>query len=290
MWEFSKGPLSCLLMVFFVTGCQLVPQQPTDKTITNQFLLTEPQKLVTIEEDRLIKMDAPSQRIEVAVYNFRDATGKFERGEGFPTNSRAVTQGGASMLIDTLYKTGHGKWFRVLDRYRIDDVLQERQLIRGTRDQYGQTAALGPVPPIAYSAVMVTGEIAGFDTNIETGGAGARYLGIGADTQYQVDYVTIYLRLVSVTSGEVLLSVEVSKTIYSVAVNGAVFKFVDSNSLLEMEAGYTENEPRHVALRRAIEQGVYEMVYEGSDREIWSFQDPDLAAKNRIKMRRVLRP
>ena len=62
---------------------------------------------------------------------------------------------------------------------------------------------------------------------VNTGGFGARFLGVGANADYRRDTVTVFLRAVSVQSGEVLKSVNVSKTIYSAALQGGAFRFVD---------------------------------------------------------------
>ena len=42
---------------------------------------------------------------------------------------------------------------------------------------------------------------------------GARYFGIGVSEQYRVDQVTVSMRIVSVQTGEILLTTNVTKTI-----------------------------------------------------------------------------
>jgi curli production assembly/transport component CsgG len=119
---------------------------------------------------------------------------------------------------------------------------------------------------------MIEGGIIGYDSNIRTGGTGARYLGIGASQQYRVDEVVISLRLVSVNSGEVLLTNAVSKTIYSTSQNVGVMKFISSGTTsLEIELGSAANEPTTYAVRVAIEQAVYEMIIDGEKKGLWRF-------------------
>ena len=99
-------------------------------------------------------------------------------------------------------------------------------------------------------------------------------MGIGASQQYRVDEVIISLRLVSINSGEVLLSTAVSKTIYSTSHNIGVFKFFDSGTQsLELENGAALNEPTTYAVRVAIEQGVYEMIVAGEKKGLWRFKN-----------------
>jgi curli production assembly/transport component CsgG len=120
---------------------------------------------------------------------------------------------------------------------------------------------------------MIDGGIVGYDTNIATGGIGARFLGVGADQQYRRDEVTIMIRLISVNTGEILLSTGSSKTIYSTGVNTNILKFVDAGTkAVEFEAGSTINEPTTYAVRVAIEAAVVDMIKEGAKKKIWSFK------------------
>ena len=104
-------------------------------------------------------------------------------------------------------------------------------------------------------------------------------LGIGGDAKYQQDTVTVYLRAVSVKTGEVLANVTASKTITSYAVDVNVFRYVGVTSLLETENGFTTNEPGLVALQQAIDKAVYGMVMEGVDLSSGTSQTPRPAAR-----------
>jgi curli production assembly/transport component CsgG len=127
---------------------------------------------------------------------------------------------------------------------------------------------------LLFAGVLLEGGIIGYDTNTLTGGAGARFLGVGGQTQYRQDTVTVYLRAVSVRTGEVLTSVQTSKTIASVAVGANAFRFVSFKELLEAETGFTTNEPDQVALQQAIEKAVFALVMEGVELKLWNFADP----------------
>ena len=121
--------------------------------------------------------------------------------------------------------------------------------------------------------MLLEGGIVGYDTNTVTGGAGAAFLGIGGRTEYRQDTVTVYLRAVSVRTGEVLTTVTASKTIASQSIGANAFRYVGFKELLQAEAGYTTNEPDQVALQQAIEKAVYAMVLEGVELKLWEFAD-----------------
>jgi Uncharacterized protein involved in formation of curli polymers len=163
----------------------------------------------------------------------------------------------------------------VVERERLDNLLRERQIIGEMRKRYLGEQEVDPsaLPALLFAGVLLEGGIVGYDTNTVTGGAGAAFLGIGARTEYRQDTVTVYLRAVSVRTGEVLANITASKTIASQALGASAFKFVAFRELLEAEAGITSNEPDQVALQQAIEKAVYGLVLEGVELDLWRFED-----------------
>jgi curli production assembly/transport component CsgG len=189
--------------------------------------------------------------------------------------STAVSQGADTMLIDALKTAGNGKWFRVVERVGIDHLTRERQIVRTTREQYDEEDDTG-LAPLLFAGMILEGGIIGFDTNIETGGRGARYLGIGMSQAYRRDIVTVHLRAVSTLTGEILLNVQTSKTILSIADGFDVFKFIDMDTqLIEIEDGMTENESVTRSLRSCIEAAVLELIYQGEENEFWKINWPE---------------
>ena len=234
--------------------------------------LTEPAELMPITPTGLTleRIPAPAQTIDVAVYGFPDLTGATEPSDEFATQSRAVTQGGAHLLVDVLSSAGAGKWFNVSERTGLDNLLQERQIIEATAANFGRPNTL---PPLRFAGVIIEGAIVGYDSSETTGGAGARYLGIGGFGEYRKDIVTIALRAVSVSNGKVMTSVTTTKTVYSVLVSGGLFRFVAVDEILEAEWGYSRNEPELFAVREALELAVLSMIVEGTEAGQWSFAD-----------------
>ena len=211
-------------------------------------------------------LDGP---VVIAVYDFLDMTGQKKPGGNYASMSTAVTQGSYQLLIKALQDAGQGEWFRVVERSSLPSLLQERKLIRSTRQQVDKENAK-PLPPLLFAGAYITGGVVGYDSDVKSGGIGARILGIQANKQFRQDIVTIILRVVNVQSGEVVASVTIEKTIFSTGTGSDVFKYFDADTmLLETEIGVARNEPVTFALRKAIEQGVIEIILEGVDKGLW---------------------
>ena len=224
---------------------------------------------------KIPELDGPP--ITIAVYGFQDKTGQMKPNDKLAVFSKAVTQGAEVFLIKSLQDSKN--WFKVVERVGLDNLIKERQLIRNQREVYeGKDAR--PLKPMTVAGVMIEGGIIGYDSNIRSGGSGARFLGIGGSQQYRVDEIVISMRLISVNSGEVLLTTAVSKTIFSTQHNVGMLRFVDAGTkALELENGMALNEPTTYAVRVAIEQAVYDMIVEGEKKGIWRFKKPVQASR-----------
>jgi curli production assembly/transport component CsgG len=221
------------------------------------------------EENRLLP--PKNGALTVAVYSFTDKTGQRRDQSSVASFSSAVTQGAEAYLIKSLSEAGDGRWFRVIERVGLDNLVKERQLIRQMREIYqGQNAQ--QMSPLLFAGIIIEGGIIGYDSNTQTGGAGARWLGIGASTQWRQDTVTINLRAVSVASGEVLTNITVTKTVVSYQDDAGVLKFLDGGTrALESEIGAAINESRNRAIQVAIEAGVVQLIREGAAKGHWEF-------------------
>jgi curli production assembly/transport component CsgG len=243
--------------------------------------LLEERPVVTMPSETALNLEVlppPKSKIDVAIYQFPDLTGKNEPNDNLAVFSRAVTQGGIGLAVDALKRAGQGSWFRVVERNGLNNLLQERQLIRATRAEFDKENAK-PLPPIRFAGIIFEGGILTFDANYVTGGIGAKFLGIGGDVKFRRDIVTVGLRAISVQSGEMLLSVTTTKTIYSVGLTANTYKFVAIDKLLQAEAGVTRNEPTQLAVRQAIDLAVYSTIMEGAEKKLWSFADPVAKAR-----------
>ena len=264
----ALGLLSCAALGGCAIPAQLLPEVNSPSVLAP----------VTPGERDLIYLPPPPQPIPVAVYAFTDQTGQLKKSENAADYSRAITQGGTSILISALRAAGNGNWFNVIERERLDNLLRERQIIREMRRQYlgEQETPAAVLPSLLFAGVILEGGVVSFDANTQTGGVGARFLGIGGSTQYRTNTATVYLRAVSVKTGEVLANVVTQKSVSSIAVSSGVFKFVKFDELLEFESGIASNEPTQIAVQAAVEKAVYALILEGAKagpRQLWSFAD-----------------
>jgi len=227
----------------------------------------------TAATEKLSKLPEPAEKVVVGVYNFRDLTGQYKASQTGSTFSTAVTQGGTAILINALENSG---WFTTIERENIGNLLNERNIIRSTRQEYQGTQAQvsePQVPPLLFAGVLLEGGIVSYDSNIITGGMGARYFGIGGSTQYRQDRVTVYLRAISTSSGKILKNIYISKTILSQSLDASLFKYVKFQRLMEAEVGVTRNEPVQLAVTEAIEKAVEGLVVEGLEDGLWNIKE-----------------
>lgn len=211
--------------------------------------------------------------VPVAVYGFIDKTGQRKSTQNVASLSSAVTQGADSYLIKALQDVGDGRWFIPVERVGLDSLIKERQMIRQAREQYeGRDAK--PLPPMLFAGMIIEGGIIGYDSNTLTGGSGMRFFGIGAQTQYQSDTVTVNLRTVSVSSGQVLTSITVTKTVLSYMDKMGVLRFVNEGTQsLEAETGVSVNESINRATSLAIQAAVVDTIREGVKRGHWAYKE-----------------
>ncbi|GAA5234914.1 curli production assembly/transport protein CsgG [Verticiella sediminum] len=250
-----------LAVAALLSACAAPPgSQPA--AVTEAATLTPPSPATR----DLLKLPSPKGRVVAAVYGFRDQTGQYKPSPD-SSFSTSVTQGAASLLIKALKDSG---WFTPVERESLQELLTERRIVRaldGSTDD--GVAATQNVPGLLPAAIMVDGGVIAYESNVRTGGAGARFLGIGMSTQYRVDQVTVNLRSVDIRNGQILHSVSTTKTIYSYELHPSVFRFVNFKELLEVEAGVTSNEPAQLCVKEAIETAVVHLIAQGIKDRSW---------------------
>jgi curli production assembly/transport component CsgG len=268
MIHFSRRLLCGVLVALTITSCSSLFQPVNSGKATTDYR--------SGISDLLRSLPPPEQPIVVAVYKFRDQTGQYKGSETMTQYSTAVTQGGTSMLIRALMEAGNGKWFTVLEREGLTDLMNERKIINQTREMYAEKNkenSRPSLPPLLYAPILLEGGIIAYETNLLTGGVGARYFGLGGSTEFRRDTVTSMLRAVSVKDGSILNHVDARKTIFSMQLDSGLFRFVSFKKLLEIEAGVTSNEPPQMAVMETIEACVYALIMEGLINKLWDFKD-----------------
>ena len=293
-----------LSLVLIISGCAMHPrftdypqecnpdfwgeQYPHDllnyaKAVGRSFEKALP--FLCVEEPEVIRLPSYIELLDlppakempvVAVYQFADKTGQRKPKDNIADFSTAVSQGGVELVIDALKTAGQGKWFRVVERNGLDHLVRERQIIRSARQDFAKKNGeekFKELNSLLFAGMIIEGGVIGYDTNIKSGGRGARYLGIGATKQYRQDVVTVSMRAVSVLTGEVLLNVQTRKTILSYGKSGDVFRFIEQGTeLVEYEDGVGNNESVTYATRTAIEAAVLELIHQGHRRGYWEIE------------------
>ena len=258
----STKKVGILALTFLLCSCGAFFNQPLTRTEARVGEVTKSTSL-------LKGLPPAMEPVEVAVYNFSDQTGQYKAIENGSTFSTAVTQGATTILIKALEDSGY---FTPIERENLSNLSTERNIIRNTKQEYIKNLNPNepPLPPLLYAGLLLEGGIVSYDTNIITGGVGARYFGVGGSSKYRQDRITVYLRAVSTSNGEILKTVYVSKTILSQALDANYFRFVKFQRLLEAETGITQNEPVQLAVKDAVEKAVYDLVVEGIQAGYWS--------------------
>lgn len=214
----------------------------------------------------LTQLPKPEARIPVAVYAFRDQTGQF-KGQPESYLSNAVTQGAAAILVKALLDSG---WYMPMEREGFQNLLTERRVARAIEVPADKGKPGSSYPTLIPANYIFEGGITGYETNVRTGGAGANYLGIGGETKYRVDQVTVNLRSVDVRTGQIANSVSVTKTLFSHEISSSVFQYVAYKTLLQLEGGFSSNEPGQLAVKEALETAVIHLTIQGIRDKQWN--------------------
>ena len=261
------------LSVLLLSSCtNLRHSSLLDEKILATYSGKKASTVLELQSQELYNLPAAKVKPTIAIYpnSFTDLTGQRKSNSTFALFSSAITQSPDAFLIRAFKHAAGGKFFTVVERIGLDNLTKERQIIRTTRQDFEDDTELNP---LIFAGLLVQGGVIGYDTNLKSGGRGARYLGIGQSRQYREDTVTVSLRLVSVNTGEVLLEVLTSKTILSVGVSSDVFRFYEAGTkLVELESGVAQNESVSIALQKAIETSVLEIVRQGIERRYWRYE------------------
>jgi len=250
-WRLGIAALLILFMML-LTGCAN-GARPT--VHSSAAVLDEPSSTLR----QLQQSPKPRFTIPVSVYAFRDQTGQYKQTENSSSFSTAVTQGGTAMLTQILLGSG---WFVPLEREGLQNLLTERKIHSNNKQNK-------ELPSLAEARLLLEGGIVAYETNLNSGGVGAEYFGIGLSELYREDRITLYLRAVDVHTGKVLLSVSSSKKVFSQQLRTGLFRYVSLNRLAEMEAGYSSNEPVQYCVQQALEIAVQALIEQGQTKGFW---------------------
>ena len=271
----AQSRLLQFLLVASLSSCSIFDQYAD--TYEQRFKAHDVVRIDELQSKYLLDVKPPLVSPVVAVYpsSFTDQTGQRKSNSEFALFSTAVTQAPHTLLIRALKHASNGEFFRVVERIGLDNLTKERQLIRSAREQFAtDEEKKKQLAPLLFAGVLLEGAVIAYDSNLTTGGIGARYLGIGTSIQYREDNITVSLRMVSVATGEILIEVLSQKTIFSYGKSEDVFRFIEMGTeLVEIELGNSRNESTTIALMKAIEGAVLELITIGYDRGFWKYEE-----------------
>ncbi len=263
------------LLVLLLSSCSIFDQ--FEDTYEQRYSDKDIVSIQDLQSVELKNAAIPKISPVVAVYPtaFTDQTGQRKSNSEFALFSTAITQQPNALLIRALKHAGNGQFFRVVERVGLDNLTKERQLIRSAREQTAsEDEKKKALRPLLFAGILIEGAVISYESNLESGGSGARYLGVGKSVQYREDNITVSLRMVSVATGEVLLEVLSQKTIFSYGKSEDIFKFIEAGTeLVEVEMGNARNESSTIALMKAIEGGVLEIIESGYEKGFWILQN-----------------
>ena len=269
--KMEKPQLLQCLLVLLLSSCALKYDDLLNEGGIPNNKITAP-SILDLQSQELKEVSPPKKRPTIAVYpsSFTDQTGQRRSNSEFALFSTAITQAPHAYLLRALKHSANGQFWRVIERIGLDNLVKERTLIRSTREGFKQKE----LSPLLFAGLLIEGAVVDYDVNQRSGGVGFRYLGISSNNQYREDTVTISLRLISVLTGEVLIEVMTTKTILSVGISQDVFRFIElGTELVELEGGFTENESGSIALQKAVEKSVLEIINIGYERGYWEHEE-----------------
>ncbi|MDF3031622.1 MAG: curli production assembly/transport component CsgG [Moraxellaceae bacterium] len=264
--EKFRALLPALALTGSLAACTQVAPERLQKPVGLQSRATLTP--ATQSHGSLEKLPPPKGRIAVAVYGFRDLTGQYKPAPD-SSYSTAMTQGGTALLTKALLDS---RWFIPLEREGLQNLLTERRIARSQGEGEAAGKEEAALPALHKAAIIIEGGIIAYESNVRTGGAGIRYFGIGASDQYRVDQITVSLRAVDVRTGQVMATLNTTKSVYSMKIAADVYRYVRFKRLLDAEAGLSRNEPAQLCLQDAVEAGVVHLVALGIQRNLWSLQ------------------
>lgn len=147
----------------------------------------------------------------------------------------------SGMLSNELSSTGH---FRVLERNKLGNVLEEQNLAASGRVRSGTGAKMGNVTGAQY---LVFGTVTSYEENTASTGGGISFKGISLGGKKSEAYIAVDVRVVNAETGEV----DYSRTIEGRSSGGGVSVGVYRGGVGGALA-HEKNTPAGKAIRAAL--------------------------------------
>jgi curli biogenesis system outer membrane secretion channel CsgG len=193
--------------------------------------------------------------IAIALASTAAADSAFAAGDGKPSigvaefknETAAAWWGGgvgwdlSSMLSNELSSTGD---FRVVERQKLQNVLEEQNLAASGRVSASTGAKIGKLTGAQY---LITGTVSAYQENASSTGGGFSFKGIGLGGKKSSAYMAIDLRVINTTTGDIEFSRTVEGRSESSGVSVGVSRGGFGGNL-----AHEENTPAGKAIRAAL--------------------------------------
>lgn len=147
----------------------------------------------------------------------------------------------SGMLSNELSSTGD---FRVVERAKLDKVLEEQNLAASGRVRSGTGAKMGQVTGADY---LVMGTVTSYEENTANTGGGLSFRGISLGGKKSEAYIAVDVRVVNASTGEVDFSRTIEGRSSGGGVSVGVFRGGFGGNL-----AHEENTPAGKAIRAAL--------------------------------------
>jgi curli biogenesis system outer membrane secretion channel CsgG len=147
----------------------------------------------------------------------------------------------SGMLSNELSSSGS---FRVVERNKLESVLEEQNLAVSGRVSPGTGAKIGKLTGAQY---LVTGTVTSYEENTSSTGGGLSFRGIGLGGKSSEAYLAVDLRVINTTTGDIDYSRTVEGRSKSSGVSVGVYRGGFGGSL-----AHEENTPAGKAIRAAL--------------------------------------
>lgn len=203
--------------------------------------------------------------LRVTVGEFFDKTGQ-RKDADFARYSTAVTQGARDILCHLMYKALGP--YKVVERESKNLALIAKEYELGHKfnkagTQIGIVQRGGPKGGLTGAQYLITGAIVYYHVDLISGGGGLNIDAIGAYFKTAVAKVAIELRLVDMSTSEVVWSTIVENRVEGISMGADIFRFITSfghEYLVQAEAGMAAQLPANYALHIGMEEGIASMI------------------------------
>jgi curli biogenesis system outer membrane secretion channel CsgG len=210
--------------------------------------------------------------MRVTVGSFYDKTGQFKDSDR-ARYSKALTQGTQELLYHMLYKAfGPGvvvereneNMKRITQEYRLSHVYKPTANKKQVK-QIGLIQRGGPKGGLFGADYMVTGAIVYYHVDRYSGGGGVNIDGIGVHYRKAIARVGVELRLVNMSTSQIVWSTLEESWVSGTQVGADIFRFITAwgdEFLVTAEAGLAQQLPADYAFEICTASAVINMIKE----------------------------